>query len=109
MNRPTVRVQAERLYDAAIQPAPRGRGSRSLPLVSFVVPLFNQGRFVLDAISSARASRGAAIEIVVVDDGSTDPQTRAVFDALEGVVKIRQENRGLAAARNTGVTDLSRR
>ena len=109
VNRAVVRVRAECLYDAAVQPAPRGRSSRSRPLVSFVVPLFNQGRFVLDAISSARASRGAAIEIVVVDDGSTDPHTRAVFDSLEGVVKIRQENRGLASARNTGVAASSGR
>lgn len=103
VNQATVRAQAERLYDAAPQKAPCGRRSRSRPLVSFVVPLFNQGRFVLDAISSARASRGAATEIVVVDDGSTDPHTRAVFDAIEGVVKIQQENRGLASARNVGV------
>jgi glycosyltransferase involved in cell wall biosynthesis len=109
VNRAPVRVRAERLYEAVIQPAPRGRGSHSLPLVSFVVPLFNQGRFVLDAISSARASRGAAIEIVVVDDGSTDPHTRAVFDTLEGVVKVQQDNRGLAAARNAGVAASSGR
>jgi glycosyltransferase involved in cell wall biosynthesis len=103
VNRPTVRARAERLYEAAMRPTARGRARRIRPLVSVVVPLFNQGRFVLEAVSSARASTGARIEIVVVDDGSTDPYTRRVFDGLDGVVKIRQENRGLAGARNTGV------
>jgi len=39
----------------------------------------------------------------VVDDGSADPGTIRVFDALDGVVKVRQRNRGLPAARNAGI------
>jgi glycosyltransferase involved in cell wall biosynthesis len=45
--------------------------------------------------------------VVVVDDGSTDPATRQVFDTLHGVVKLRQQNRGLAAARNAGIAASS--
>src|SRR6185503_18598628 len=43
------------------------------------------------------------LEVVVVDDGSTDPATIAAFDALTEVTKIRQANAGLAAARNAGL------
>jgi GT2 family glycosyltransferase len=72
-------------------------------LVSVVVPLFDQGRFVAGAVASARAAGYGDVEIVVVDDGSTDPETVAAFDALAGVVKIRQANAGLPAARNAGI------
>jgi len=68
--------------------------------VTIVIPCFNQGRFLRDAIDSARTSR-IRPEIIVVDDGSTD-DTRAVADAA-GAVRISQQNAGLAAARNRGL------
>jgi GT2 family glycosyltransferase/glycosyltransferase involved in cell wall biosynthesis len=72
-------------------------------LVSVVIPLFNQGHFLLGAIESVRAAGYPHIEIVVVDDGSTDPQTIEIFDQLGGVTKVRQANAGLSAARNAGI------
>lgn len=72
-------------------------------LVSVVIPLFNQGHFLLEAIESVRAGGYPHVEIVVVDDGSTDPQTIEIFDKLTGVTKVRQANAGLSAARNAGI------
>jgi GT2 family glycosyltransferase len=72
-------------------------------LVSVVIPLFNQGHFLLGAIDSVRAAGYPYLEIVVVDDGSTDPQTIEIFDKLTGVTKVRQPNAGLSAARNAGI------
>jgi len=72
-------------------------------LVSVVIPLFNQGHFLLGAIDSVRAAGYPHVEIVVVDDGSTDPQTIEIFDKLTGVTKVRQANAGLSAARNAGI------
>ena len=71
-------------------------------LVSVVVPLFNQGRYVLEAIASVRRDLPEA-EIVVVNDGSTDPETRKIFAGLTGVLKVDQDNQGLSAARNAGI------
>jgi glycosyltransferase involved in cell wall biosynthesis len=111
-------VAAEVLYDLALRAAvtsgndggkrAAGRQGRSRPArVSFVIPLFNQGEYVQAAIGSALASDHPEVEVVVVDDGSTDPATRQVFDELHGVVKVRQANRGLAAARNAGIAASS--
>lgn len=72
-------------------------------LVSVVIPLFNQGHFLLGAIDSVRAAGYPNVEIVVVDDGSTDQQTIDIFDKLTGVTKVRQANAGLSAARNAGI------
>ncbi|MEU0529528.1 glycosyltransferase [Amycolatopsis tolypomycina] len=72
-------------------------------LVSVVIPLFDQGRFLDGALASVRAAGYADVEIVVVDDGSTDAGTVAAFDALTDVVKVRQPNAGLSAARNAGI------
>jgi glycosyltransferase involved in cell wall biosynthesis len=73
------------------------------PPVSVVIPVYNQGQYLRQAVDSARASGYPALEIVIVDDGSTDPATVAAFDALTDVVKVRQPNRGLSAARNAGI------
>lgn len=96
----TVRAAEERLHAHVMRPVSTRLGAHRQQ-VSFVIPLFNQGDFVREAVDSAASCAGA--EIVVVDDGSTDQRTKAVFDALTGVVKVRQPNRGLAAARNAGL------
>ncbi|MBL8763426.1 MAG: glycosyltransferase [Phycisphaerae bacterium] len=75
------------------------------PEVAFVVPCFNHGAFVGEAIESIRAQTWPRVSTVVIDDGSTDPATAERLDALRsaGVRVIRQDNQGLAAARNAGV------
>lgn len=69
--------------------------------VSVVIPCYNQGRFLAEAIASAGAQQGLVSEIVVVDDGSTD-ETSAVATRDGSVRYVRQERRGLSEARNSG-------
>lgn len=71
------------------------------PLISVVIPCYNQAEFLADAIESA-VSDTFPVEIVVVDDGSTD-DTHVVAARYAGVRCVRQGNRGLAAARNRGL------
>ncbi len=71
------------------------------PPVSVIVPVFNGARFLRDAVASIRAQNVAGLEIVVVDDGSTDGS--AEIAGTLGLYALVQENRGPAAARNTGV------
>ena len=72
------------------------------PLVSVIVPCYNYGRFLAQALDSVRAQDYPAVEIVVVDDGSTD-DTAAVAARYPEAVYVRQENQGLSAARNAGI------
>lgn len=72
------------------------------PPVSVVIPCFNQGRFLREALESVRTQTVRPREVVVVDDGSTD-DTPAVAQAFPGIVYVRQANRGLADARNRGI------
>jgi glycosyltransferase involved in cell wall biosynthesis len=74
----------------------------SSPSVSVVVPCFNQGRYLRDALQSALAQTRPAAEIIVVDDGSAD-ETTAVAESFPGVTSVRQSHRGLAHARNEGL------
>jgi glycosyltransferase involved in cell wall biosynthesis len=73
------------------------------PLISVVVPCFNQGRFLGDAIRSVRAPEARPTEIIVVDDGSTD-ETRSVAGELP-VIYRHQSNSGIAVARNRGLAE----
>jgi len=71
--------------------------------ITAVVPCFNYGRWLPEAVASLLAQEGGAPRIVVVDDGSTDPETLRALEALPaGVELIRRDNGGLSAARNTG-------
>lgn len=69
--------------------------------ISVVIPAYNAAAFLGDAIRSVQAQTLPVLEIIVVDDGSTD-QTAAIASALH-VRVIRQEQRGTAAARNAGI------
>src|ERR671910_1122682 len=71
-------------------------------LVSVVIPCYNQAHFLGEAIESVLSQSYPHHEIVVVDDGSTD-DTSEVASRYDGVRLVRQENRGLAGARNTGI------
>ena len=71
--------------------------------VSALIPVFNGGRFLTLAIDSALAQAGVTIEIIVVDDGSTDETPALLAGYGDRLVVVRQTNRGLAAARNAGL------
>jgi glycosyltransferase involved in cell wall biosynthesis len=72
--------------------------------VSVVIPCFDQGRYLGEAIASALAQVRADVEVIVVDDGSTD-ETPRVAAAHPSVRYIRQANAGTAAARNRGLRE----
>jgi glycosyltransferase involved in cell wall biosynthesis len=88
-------LSLRRRWRESSQPALRG-------IVSVVIPCFNQAHFLPEAIESVLGQTYADVEIVVVDDGSTD-NTAAVVARYPTVRYVRQENAGAAAARNTGL------
>jgi len=73
--------------------------------VSVVIPCFNQARYLRECLDSVLAQSYRDFEAIVVDDGSTGLEDRAILDALDfpQTRVIRQTNRGLAAARNVGI------
>ncbi|HET7258509.1 MAG TPA: glycosyltransferase [Candidatus Acidoferrum sp.] len=75
------------------------------PKVSVIIPCFNHGEFLPEAVASVKATRRDDVEIIVVDDGSTDERTREETDALasQEITLIRKKNGGLASARNAGI------
>jgi len=72
------------------------------PRVSVLLPCFNHGEFIRDAIDSVLAQTFQDFEIIVVDDGSTDAATAAVLAQLSTprTTVLKTGNRGLPAARN---------
>lgn len=84
-----------------------------MPCTTVVIPCFNHGRFVADAVRSCLAQVDADVRVVIVDDGSSDGSTPAACDACVAqsehrVAVVHQVNRGLAAARNAGVEHARR-
>ena len=74
------------------------------PLVSIVIPAFNADRFVGRAIRSALAQTYANLEIIVVDDGSSDGTARAVHSFGDRRIRYHyQPNQGQGAARNRAI------
>jgi glycosyltransferase involved in cell wall biosynthesis len=76
------------------------------PTVSVIVPAYNSAPFIEATLRSALDQTFRDLELIVVDDGSTDSTSdlvRRVAATDERVVLIQQENRGLAAARNRGI------
>lgn len=73
--------------------------------ISVIIPCYNYGRFLPDAVNSVLGQKkdGLAVEIIVVDDGSTD-DTAAVAQGMGSSIQyIYQENQGPSAARNSGI------
>ncbi|GMU81256.1 MAG: hypothetical protein AMXMBFR47_11270 [Planctomycetota bacterium] len=117
-------AQTEAVFERFIAEHPRAAGApadqRPSPLtaagrvvappagpvkVAFIVPCFNHGRYLPETLASIQAQTHRPVETVVVDDGSTDPETVRVLESLRApnLRVIHQANAGLAEARNTGV------
>lgn len=103
----TVRMQMEAVYGGRA-PVSGRRAAASRPRVSIVIPVFNQARYVQETVRSARGSQYDDLEIVVVNDGSTDPRVGEELRALRDVVLVEHaSNRKVAAARNSGIAASS--
>ncbi len=74
-------------------------------VLSVVIPCFNHGEFILEAIASVENCLDPVYEIIIINDGSTEPLTEKVLDYLKaknyGILD--QKNQGLAQARNAGI------
>jgi len=72
------------------------------PAVSVVIPCYNQARFLGESIESALRQTCRPVDVIVVDDGSTD-ETASVAHSYSGVMYVRQSNGGAPSARNHGL------
>ena len=72
--------------------------------VSIIIPAYNSARFLRAAIESALRQTRPALEVIVVDDGSTDETSEILEQFGDRICVQHQENRGPAAARNTGIS-----
>jgi glycosyltransferase involved in cell wall biosynthesis len=73
------------------------------PLVSCILPVFNCERYLAEALDSVFAQDYRPLEIVVVDDGSTDGTPAVIAAYSDRLRAIRQDNAGPSAARNQGI------
>ncbi len=76
------------------------------PLVSVVIPSYNCAAYLPEALDSVLAQSYANFEILVIDDGSTDQTAKllqAYCDQHRNITAIRQQNQGVALARNHGI------
>jgi glycosyltransferase involved in cell wall biosynthesis len=73
------------------------------PKVSVIVPNYNYGKYIEQAIESVLSQTYKNIEIIVVDDGSTDNSLEVLERYRNKITLITQKNQGVSAARNNGV------
>lgn len=84
----------------------------SNPLVSVIIPAYNVEKVIVDALDSVYAQTYRPIEVIVIDDGSTDNSSEIINNYKKSISKlgrdgdllyIRQKNSGPSRARNTGI------
>ena len=77
--------------------------SQNTPLISIIIAVFNGEKFLCEAVESILAQTYTNYEIILIDDGSTD-NTKKIAQSFPEVKYFFQENRGVAAARNYGIS-----
>src|SRR5258706_9511710 len=70
--------------------------------ISIIIPCYNAQRWIRETLSSVLAQNIASMEIIVVDDGSTDDSARIIQQEFPAVRLLQTENRGPSHARNVG-------
>ena len=79
------------------------------PLVSVVIATYNMGQYLPEAVDSVLAQRWENLEVIVVDDGSTDdtPEQMKRFEGNGRVRYLPTENRGQPKAKNRGLKEAN--
>lgn len=83
---------------------------KSDPLVTVVIPAYNAERYLPDCLKSVQAQNYANLEILIIDDGSSDGTEQICRDFAEDdsrIVLLRQKNSGVSSARNNGIRNSS--
>jgi len=91
------------LYAMGSQTMPETRTRGSPPAVSVIIPTHNRAGCLREAVDSVLAQEFRNFELIVVDDGSTDDTPRLLQEYGDAIRVLRQENRGVSAARNRGI------
>lgn len=75
--------------------------------VSVIIPCFNLGRFIGEAIDSVTSQTFQDFEIIIINDGSTDSETNEILKSINSpkIKLVTTDNQGLVAARNTGISE----
>lgn len=73
------------------------------PTVSVIIPAYNCDRYIVQAVESVLQQESCSYEIIVIDDGSTDSTELVLEPYSEQIRYLKQENQGVAAARNHGI------
>jgi glycosyltransferase involved in cell wall biosynthesis len=75
------------------------------PLISVIIPNYNYGRYLAQAIDSVLEQTYPHVEVIVVDDGSTDDSLNVLQSYGERIRWTQQRNQGVSAARNRGIAE----
>jgi glycosyltransferase involved in cell wall biosynthesis len=90
--------------NSVIARAPRDPGE---PHVSIIIPCFNYGRFLAEAIESALEQTHAPLDVIVIDDGSTDDSYEVASRFVPAITALTQPNQGLVAVLNRGLQEAA--
>lgn len=71
--------------------------------ISVIIPVYNAEKYLADAVESVLQQTVQPAEIILVDDGSTDSSVEVAEKFIPHVILIRQKNKGISGARNTGI------
>jgi len=76
------------------------------PLVTTIIPTYNFGKYVVQAIKSVQNQTVGNLEIIIIDDGSTDDTESRIEEIVDQrIIKIKIEHSGVSAARNVGLNN----
>ena len=75
--------------------------------ISVIIPTYNSGPWVVEAVASVLAQTLPALEIIVVDDGSTDDTAARLSEFGAAIRYVRKDNGGVSSARNRGIAEAS--
>lgn len=75
--------------------------------VSVIIPTYNRAGVVPEAVRSALAQEGVEVEVLVIDDGSSDATEAALAPWMDRIRYIRKENGGVSSARNRGIREAT--
>ena len=97
----------QQAVSAGVHPASRDGAPSPQPGVSIVIPTYNYEQYLGAAIDSALAQTYPNLEVLIIDDGSTDGTAQLIGKYGSRVRYLAQPNAGLSAARNTGIREAA--